>query len=147
MPARFLYLDNTGSPTRWDGTRYFEYLSRIRDGLPSDLQSLTTKERYDLPSRSELSLWQSDVTLIQTTRDAISIVATNDCGTRRFEFLYSGVCKLQTTTNRLWHMPNIVVQELVQLRNEILRHTFSHLGGNFTTIHAMSLSFRESLIQ
>lgn len=147
MSARFLFLDNAGSPTSWDGTRYFDYLLKIRDRLPSDLQSLTAKERYDLPSSSELSLWRSDVSYIQVTRDEISVAATNDYGTRRFEFMYSGVCKFQTTSDRLYYMPGIVIQELVVLRNGLLRHTFSDMGGDCTTIHASSLSFQESIIQ
>ena len=147
MPARFLFLDNTGSPTRWDGTRYFDYLATIRDRLPSDLQSLTAKERYDLPSSSELSLWHSDVSYIEVSHERIAVRATNDYGTRRFEFIYSGVCKFQTTSERLYYMPGIVVQELVVLRNGILRHTFSDMGGDCTTIHASSISFQDSIIQ
>lgn len=147
MPARFLFLDNSGSPTRWDGTRYFDYLVKIRTRLPGDLQSLTAKGRYDLPSGSELSLWRSGVSYIQASRDQVVIGATNDYGTRRFEFIYSGICKFQTTSDRLYFMPAIVVQELVVLRNGLLRHTFSDMGGDCTTIHASSLSFQESVIQ
>ncbi|MBP3984306.1 hypothetical protein J5837_07675, partial [Pseudoxanthomonas helianthi] len=147
MPARFLYLDNSGSPTQWDGTRYFDYLAKVRARLPSDLQSLTAKERYELPSGSDLSLWRSNVTYIQANRDGITFGAINDYGTRRFEFAYSGICKFQTTSNRLYFMPAIVVQELVKLRNGLLRHTISDMRGDFTTIHASSLSFQESLIK
>ena len=147
MPARFLFLDNDGSPTRWNGTRYFKYLKRIRARLPSDLQSLTSKERFDLPSGSELSLWLADVTYIRASGDEIEIWATNDYGTRRFQFIYSGVRKLQTTSRRLYFKPALVVQELVQLRNGVLRHTFSDMRGDTTTIHALSLSFQESRIQ
>ena len=147
MPPRFIYLDNLGSPTQWDGTRYLGYLASIQKRLPGDLQSLTSKERYRLPSDSDLSLWRSDVTYIEASRDRIAIGATNDYGTRRFEFIYSGVCKFQTTSDKLYHMPTIVMQELVQLRNGILRHTFSDMRGDFTTIHASSISFQDSLIQ
>jgi hypothetical protein len=147
MPARFLYLDNTGSPTRWNVSRYFAYLAKMQGSLASDLKSLTSEDRYDLPSSSALSLWRSDVTYIQIGQDRISIGAKNDDGTRRFEFIYSGVCKLQTTSSKLYFMPSIVMQELVRLRNGLFRHTFSDLGGDFTTIHCLDLSFNESLIQ
>ena len=147
MPARFLYLENCGSPTQWDGTRYLEYLAKVRPRLPSDLQSLTGIDRYKLPSDSDLSLWRSDVTHMQASRDGITFSATNDYGTRRFEFIYSGVCKFQTTSSKLHFLPTIVIQELVKLRNGLLRHTFSDMGGDFTTIHASSLSFQESLLQ
>ncbi|MCB1634304.1 MAG: hypothetical protein KDI51_06900 [Xanthomonadales bacterium] len=73
--------------------------------------------------------------------------ATNDYGTRLFEFVYAGICKFQTTSGRLYFMPSIVVQELVVLRNGLLRHTFSDMRGDFTTIHATSLSFQEGPIQ
>lgn len=146
MPARFLYIDNSGSPTKWDGTRYFGYLAKARSRFPSDLQSLTAEERYDLPSGSDLSLWRSEVTYIQASPDKISIGATNDYGTRRFEFVYSGACKFQTTSDRLYFMPALVIQELVQMHNGLLRHTFSDMRGDFTTIHASSISFQEILI-
>jgi hypothetical protein len=104
-------------------------------------------ERYRLPSDSDLSLWRSDVTYIEASRDRIVFGATNDYGTRRFEFIYSGVCKFQTTSDKLYFLPTIVMQELVQLRNGLFRHTISDMGGDFTTIHASSLSFHESPIQ
>lgn len=147
MPARFLYLDNIGSPTQWDGTRYFEYLATIRSRLPGDLQDLTAEERYDLPSGSDLSLWRSSVTYIQAGGDRIAIGATNDYVTRRFELTYSGVLKFQTTSSRLHFMPCIIIQELVRLRGGVLRHTFSDMGGDLTTIHASSITFQESFIQ
>ncbi len=84
---------------------------------------------------------------MQDSCDGITIAATNDYGTRRFEFVYSGVCKFQTTSNTLNFLPSIVIQELVKLRNGLLRHTFSDMRGDFTTIHASSLSFADSLIQ
>lgn len=146
MSARFLYLDNDGSPTCWDATRYFECLSKVRATLPGDLQSLTAKERFDLPSGSSLSLWRSDVTHIRASGDEIVIEATNDYGARRFEFVYVGVRKFQTTSRTLYFRPTLVIQELVQLRNGFFRHTFSDMGGDMTTIHASSLSFHEVLI-
>lgn len=147
MPARFLFLDNIGSPTQWDGSRYFKYLETIRSNLPGDLQDLTAEKRYDLPSGSELSLWRSSVTCIQAGGDRIAIGATNDYGTRRFELTYSGVLKVQTTSSKLRFMPCIIIQELVKLRGGVLRHTFSDMRGDFTTIHASSITFQESLIQ
>ena len=147
MPAQFLYLQNNGSPTRWDGTRYFQYLARIRTDLPADLQSLTDEARFDMPSNSPLSMWRSTVSRIEAGADFISISAANDYGTRQFEFQYSGVRKFQTTSGRLIHMPTIVVQELVALRGGVLRHTFSDMTGAFTTIHAQAMSFREHVVQ
>jgi len=147
MPAHFLYLKNNGSPTRWDGTRYFDYLARIRNDLPADLKSLTDKARYDMPSTSALSIWRSSVSRIEAGAHDISIGALNDYGTRRFEFQYSGVRKFQTTSARLSQMPTIVVQELVVLPGGVFRHTFSDMAGAFTTIHAFSMSFREHVVQ
>jgi hypothetical protein len=147
MPAHFLYLKNDGSPTRWDGTRYFEYLARIRNELPADLQSLTDKARYEMPSTSALSIWRSSISRIEAGPDGISIGAINDYATRRFEFQYNGVRKFQTTSARLSNMPTIVVQELVALPGGVFRHTFSDMAGGFTTIHAFSVSFREYVVQ
>ena len=147
MAAHFLYLKNAGSPTRWDGTRYFDYLLRIRDDLPADLQSLTDKSRYEMPSTSALSIWRSSVTRIEAEGDQISIGAINDYGNRRFEFQYSGVRKFQTTSARISHMPTIVVQELVMFPGGLFRHTFSDMTGAFTTIHACSVAFREHVVQ
>jgi len=141
MAARFIYLDNLGSPTRWGLDRYFLYLERLRPTLPPDLQDLTAPERFELPSSSKLSLWHTVFTRIEVIRESLCLEARSDYGTRRFEFNYSGVCKVQTTYTRLRAMPSIVVQELTQLRNGVFRHTLSHLGGDFTTIHATSLRF------
>jgi len=143
MPARFMFLDNLGSPTRWGLDRYFDYLAKVRPTLPTDLQDLTAEDRYQLPSMSAMSLWHAGFTQVEIGRESILICAHNDYGTRRLEFRYSGVCKYQTTAANVRAMPSIVVQELVQLRNGILRHTFSHLGGYFTTIHARSVSFSD----
>lgn len=147
MPAHFMFLQNTGSPTRWEVSRYFDYLARIRASLPADLQSLTEEARYELPSTSTLSMWRSGVTHFHVDVDHISIGARNDHRTRQFEFDYAGVHRFQTTSTRADFMPTIVIQELVQLRNGLLRHTFSDMHGDLTTIHAASLSFRDNVIQ
>src|SRR5688572_4999249 len=139
MTARFLFLENGGSPTRWDATRYFDYLKGIRGSLPDDLRSLTAPERFDLPSSSALSFWRSDVTFFHVDPENIRIGAINDYGTRRFEFCYSGVQKIQTTTSKLYFMPSIVMQELVLMRGGLIRHTFSDMAGNFTTIYSSGL--------
>jgi len=147
MPARFMYLQRTGYPTSWDATRYADYLKKARSRLPLDLQSLTAIDRLELPSASELSFWWTEITYIQMGGDTITIGAANDERARRYEFVYSGVCKFQTTSRRLYFKPTLIMQELVLLRNGVLRHTFSDTGGDLTTIHASSLSFRESLVQ
>lgn len=147
MAARFIFLDNEGSPTRWDGTRYFAYLETIRESLPEDLASLTAKERYTLPSSSEMSFWHSEVSQLEATRDLIRVVARNDYGTRRFELVYSGVVKVQSTALMLRAMPWLVMQELVVMRGGLFRHTYTDIRGQYTTIYARSLTFDESLIQ
>jgi hypothetical protein len=147
MPARFMFLESTGYPTSWDATRYANYLKKARGRLPPDLQSLTAIERLDLPSASERSFWWTEVTYIEVGGDTITIGAANDERARRYAFIYSGVCKIQTTSSTLYFKPTLIMQELVLLRNGVLRHTFSDMGGALTTIHASSLSFRESLVQ
>src|SRR6476620_10015670 len=98
MPARFMYLENTGHPTSWDATRYADYLKKAQAGLPGDLQSLTAIERLHLPSMSEQSFWWTEVTYIQVSGDTIKMGAANDEKARRYEFIYSGVRKFQTTS-------------------------------------------------
>jgi hypothetical protein len=147
VTARFLYLDNGGWPTNWDATRYFAYLRKVRSKLPMDLQSLTDKQRYALPSDSDLSLWRSTLNYIHVNGATIVIGGVNETESRRFELIYSGVCKVQTTSSRFYFMPALVIQELVQLRNGLLRHTLSDMGGDLTTIHASSIAFQESIIQ
>ena len=147
MAARFIFLDNEGSPTRWDGTRYFAYLEALREPLPEDLVSLTTKERYALPSYSELSFWHSEVTQIEATRDLIRVVAKNDYGNRRFELVYSGVVKVQSTALTLGAMPWLVIQELIVMRDGLFRHTYADIRGQHTTIYSRSLTFNESFMQ
>lgn len=147
MPARFIYLRNTGSPTRWDVDRYFHYLRDARPALQADLQDLTSADRYELPSMSPRSMWHSVITEIEVRSGSILLAARNDYDTRRFEFTYSGVCRVQTTYQQLRAMPSIVVQELVKLRNGVLRHSFSHLGGDVTTIHASSIGFSDRPLQ
>ena len=147
MPARFMFLQNTGHPTSWDSTRYADYLKKTRARLPPDLQSLTAIERLELPSVSERSFWWTEITYLQIGGDTITIGAANDERARRYEFVYSGVRKFQTTSNRLYFKPTLIMQELVLLRNGVLRHTFSDMRGDLTTLHASSLSFQESLVQ
>src|SRR5690606_30586606 len=127
---------NMGSPTRWDVDPYLDYLDDVRATLPPDLQDLTTPDRYHLPSMSERSMWHAGFREIHVQSASIVLAARNDYDTRRFEFTYSGVLKVQTSYQRFRAMPSIVVQELVRLRNRVLRHSFSHLGGDITTIHA-----------
>jgi hypothetical protein len=141
-----MYIKNTGSPTRWDCTRYFQYLAGVRLDLAEELQDLTAPGRYELPSGSPLSLWRSGVTHFEANGDRIKIGARNDYGTRRFEFSYTGVSKVQTTMVSAYFLPEIVMQELVQLRNGVLRHTLSDMGGCFITIHAVSVGFQDSPI-
>lgn len=143
MPARFIYLENLGSPTRWNVDPYFDYLRNIRATLPPDLQDLTTPDRYHLPSMSARSMWHAGFSEIQVQSEGIFLAARNDYDTRRFEFRYSGVLKVQTSYQRLRAMPSIVMQELVLLRNGVMRHSFSHLGGYITTIHASSIAFSD----
>lgn len=147
MVARFVLLDNGGSPTQWDLNRYFAYIRRVRDSLPDDLRSLTAPERYYLPSASPLSFWRSDVTRFDFRPNEIQLSATNDYGTRRFEITYSEVLKLQTTTTRLYYLPTIVMQELALVRGGIFRHSVSDMRGDVTTIHCRHLSFRDHLLQ
>lgn len=147
MAARFIYLKNEGSPTRWDGTRYFAYLDTIRHSLPEDLVSLTDRGRYELPSYSKSSLWHADITQLEIARDQIRVSATNDYRTRRFEFIYAGVKKVVYMRVKFRAMPSVVVQELVVMPNGLFRHTCSDLGGDCTTVYASSLSFNESHIQ
>ncbi len=143
MPARFMYLQNLGSPTRWDVDPYLQYLSEVRETLPSELQDLTTPDRYELPSMSARSMWHAGFTEIEFQSASIFLAARNDKGTRRFEFRYGGALKVQTSYHRMRAMPSIVMQELVRLRNGVLRHSFSHLGGDITTIYASSIGFSD----
>ncbi len=147
MAAKFIFLKNEGSPTRWDGTRYFEYLKTIKRSLPDDLASLTHLERYALPSHSDLSFWHSVVTHIESHDDLIKIIANNDFGTRRFEISYLGIKKIQSTKLKFKARPWLVMQELVVMPNGLLRHTYSDIGGDFTTIYATGMTFHENLLQ
>jgi hypothetical protein len=144
MAARFLLLRNGGSPSRWDGERYFEYLSTVEPSLPPDLRSLVAADRYN-PS-AESSLWHAQITSIHIVPSGIVLDATSDSGLRHFEFKYSGVRKVEASL-RIYYMPSIVVQELVVMRNGVLRHSFSDLRGNISTIYASGLSFHEGLVQ
>lgn len=88
-------------------------------------------------------MWHARFTEIEIHSTSILLAARNDYYTRRFEFRYGGVLKVQTSYRRLMAMPSIVVQELVKLRNGVFRHSFSHLGGDITTIHASSIGFSD----
>jgi hypothetical protein len=88
-------------------------------------------------------MWHAVFTDVQVQSSSIFLAARNDYDTRRFEFRYSSVLKVQTSYQRFRAMPSIVVQELVRLRNGVLRHSFSHLGGDITTIHALSIGFSD----
>jgi len=146
MAARFIFLKNEGSPTRWDGTRYFEYLKAIRRSLPDDLVSLTRQERYALPSSSDMSFWHSVVTHVQANEDQIQIVAENDYGTRRFEISYSGVKKVQSTQLKFKARPWLVMQELVLMPKGLFRHTYSDIGGDLITVYSAGMRFNEAVL-
>lgn len=143
MPARFVYLENMGSPTRWNVDPYLDYLARVRETLPVDLQDLTTADRFHLPSMSPRSMWHAGFTEIDVRSGSILLAARNDYGTRRFEFQYGAVVRVQTNHQRIRAMPSIVMQELVKLRNGLFRHSFSHLGGDITTIYSSAVSFSD----
>ena len=147
MAAGFIFLKNEGSPTRWDGTRYFEYLKSIRRSLPEDLLNLTVQERYALPSYSDLSFWHSEVTHLDAHDDIIHLAAKNDYGNRRFEFSYTGVKKVQSTRLKFRARPWLVMQELVLMPNGLFRHSYSDIRGDFFTIYATSMTFSESVLQ
>lgn len=138
-----MYLENMGSPTRWDVDPYLDYMEDVRAALAPDLQDLTTPDRYHLPSMSVRSMWHAVVSEIQVQSAGILLAARNDHGTRRFEFRYGGVLRVETGETQHGAMPSIVVQELVVLRNGVLRHSFSNHRGNITTIHASSISFSD----
>jgi len=147
MTARFLYLENAGSPTRWKLDRYFRYLQDVRPTLPVELRDMTAQDRYELPSMSPRSMWHASVTQIEARAKELFVAARNDGASRRFEFSYSGVCKVQSTLQRVRAMPSIVVQELVRLPNGIYRHSFSYLGGDVSTIYACSIRFVDRPLQ
>jgi hypothetical protein len=147
MAARFLFLKNKGTPTKWDSGRYFRHLTNARQYLPADLISLTAEERYSLPSYSDLSFWHSVVTQIEVNGDSIRVIARNDNNSRRFEFLYTGVKRVHSTQIKFHAMPWLIIQELVVMRNGLFRHTYSDIGGDITTIYSSSLSFQDSVLQ
>jgi hypothetical protein len=147
MAARFLYLQNAGSPTRWNVERYFRYLQDARPVLPPELQDMTADDRYELPSMSSRSMWHASITQIEARAKELFVAARSEGGLRRFEFSYSGVCKVQATLQRVRAMPSIVVQELVRLPNGIYRHSFSTLGGDVSTIYARSIGFSDRPLQ
>jgi hypothetical protein len=143
MAARFLYLQSAGSPTRWNVDRYFQYMQAVRPSLPLDLQDMTAEDRYELPSMSPRSMWHASVTQIEVKSRELFLSARSDGDSRRFEFSYSGVCKVQSTFHSLRAMPSIVVQELVRLPNGVYRHSLSYLGGDMSTIYARSIGFSD----
>ena len=144
MTARFLMIRNEGSSTRWDASRYLSYVQRNSALLSEDLRSMVSEERFNPSSPS--TWWRAGVTSIHIDVAGIRIEAKSDSGARHFEFRYSGVRKIETL-QRVYYMPCLVIQELLVLRNGLLRHTMSDLVGNVATIHASAISFDEVTVQ
>ena len=138
MAARFLFLRNEGTPTRWDASRYFAYLERVEEQLPPDLQDLVSERRLMLSSPD--SLWHARISSFKADRECIEVAGASVENGTPFQLRYAGVLKVQTT-QELYYMPSLVIQELVLLRSGVLRHTMSDLGGNLLTVHAQRLSF------
>ena len=146
MARRFLYLRNLGTTTSWDADPYLRYIDRIGEAFPAHLGTLASVERFRLPSASRLSFWHSSFTQIAIDGSRIAIRGMNDARSRRFDLVYRGVRRVEASV-RTSNMPWLVMQELVVLRNGLLRHAFSDIRGEVSTIVAENLDFREGDVQ
>jgi hypothetical protein len=138
---RFVFIKCLGSPTRWDGERYFTYLDRVRAGLPLDLQELTAPDRYNL--RGDRSLWHARVSGLQLAKESLVLNLVGDSERRRFTLTYNGVRKVSSTVCSTACMPSITVQELVLLRQSVYRHALAFLPGTMMVVYSESVSFSE----
>lgn len=137
--AKFKFLINKGSPTRWDAGKYPEYCDRIANFLPECLVELMSEERY-IPGGGR-SLWAGDLTHLSANGRDIVICFKGDSENYFFSFVYSGVKKVVVDRMMISSNPVLIVQELVVLRDGTYRHALSDLGGNVTVIFAEELKF------
>lgn len=93
-----------------------------------------------------MSLWHSDIAHVEFDDANLIITGMSGDAMRRFLLTYRGVRRVEVCL-RSYYLPSIVVQELVVLRNGLLRHAYSDLGGDVTTIVAEEMAFEEHSVQ
>lgn len=143
MLKRFRFLRSLGTPTQWDVSDYLRYRDSITESLSSDLQSMTSDERFTLGAQG--TFWHALLTRLEMADSSLSLEFKSDSEDRRFRFEYSGVMRVRSDLSDQRFMPTMVVQELVRTRGAY-RHSISALGGESVVVVCQSMRFFESLV-
>jgi hypothetical protein len=141
MFAKFRYLDNLGTPTSWDVTRFEIYRDRVMPTMSSDLQSLASNSRYELDSDS--TFWFSKLESFQYAGSTASFQSINRWGTKRFYFKYEGVKRITLPSQKFYFPILFTVQELTVLRNSLKKHVWSDTAGSEFEIICLKMCFLE----
>lgn len=144
MLKPFRFITNLGSPTQWDVSDYLNYVGKISDGLPPDLISMTSAERYRLDS--ENSFWNATLAKMESDGLNLFLDFLSDSGCRRFSFEYNEVMVVRTDLVQIKCMPSMVMQEIV-LRGKAIRHGISLLNGKFLVVICRRMRFVENCVQ
>jgi hypothetical protein len=140
---KFRYLKNEGSPTRWDVSAYEKYRDHALGCLSPDLRDMISNDRYWLGTSA--TLWHSQLCKIQADKNEFKLIFISDSQDHFYEFLYLGVKKIVNGLTDNKAMPSLIIQELVVLRNGLLRHAMSDLGGRIVVVYAQDMRFSSVL--
>ena len=137
----FLYLDNLGSPTKWDVSRYSIYRDRVLAGISPDLQSMLQDSRYRLDTDD--SFWHASLISLHVDGSELKCAFASASGSRIYEFSYAGVKKIRSDFTDVRARPSLIVQELILLKGGLYRHAMTDLIGRFCVVHAQDMRFLE----
>src|SRR5262245_21162164 len=125
----FRYIENDGSPTRWNIESYQVYRDKSLRRLPDDLLSMVDDRRYGLGHAD--TFWHAILTSMHATKSTLSLVFDSDRSSKRFEFAYEGVLRVTSQFTAIEAPPALIVQELTILKGGVYRHALVDLIGRY----------------
>jgi hypothetical protein len=139
----FLHIDNEGTSSRWDVSRYLRYRDRFLNDLPEDLRSMISDDRF-LPGM-EGTFWRSDLFSANFSKGAFGFEFLSSSRSRVYEFNYFGIKKISSDLNLIKAMPVLMLQELTVLKG-MYRHALVDLLGRGLVVYAERIVFKENLL-
>jgi hypothetical protein len=153
MLMKFLYLENRGTPTRWDITLYTRYRDSNAHNFTVQELDLISDERFDPSNCKSLhdSMLES-MQLSNTDQDGnkikcLSLSFIGDCDDRVFRFEYVGLIESDLDSCRFLAMPVLITHELTKTKQNFYRHVLATLGGEQFVFVSKGFNFVEILTE
>jgi hypothetical protein len=153
MLTKFLYIQNRGTPTRWDITEYMHYRdSNLHNFTAQDLD-LISDERYnpsDCKSLHDSMLESMQLSNKDQLGNKVKCLYLNfigDCEDRMFRFEYIGLIEADLEACLFQAMPVLITHELTKTKAGFYRHVLATLGGEQFVIVSKIFNFSETLTE